>query len=179
MMTYRVAAASLLFALLSACVTYVPAPLPKPLITDPAQASAMTRVTRDEYKKMTKFEGANASQYNSLYLRGWRDDRTKVATFQIYATSFYGDQWRFYGEAYDSDGNRLEFISIERKVDSCDGARGCYYRETVGLNISRKYLEDHQETGIRYKVSGKAGDFTGFLPAAYVKGFLLSVDRAT
>lgn len=150
---------------------------PFALIDDPYQAAAATRVTRDDFKKQVKFEGANASSNNSLYLRGWRDERAGTTTFQIFATSFYGTEWRHYNDAYDSDGNRFDFESISKKVDSCLGARGCYYEEAVGLNVSRKYLEDHQETGIRYKISGKVGESTGFLPAAYVKGFLMSVDR--
>jgi len=164
---------------LGGCITTIPAPQPKPLLTDYNVAASATSVTHDEYKKTTNFVGANASQYNALYLRGWRDDRTKTSSFQLYATSFYSDQWRFYREAYDSDGNKLDFISIDRKVDSCNGGRGCYFEETVGLNLSRQYIEDHQNSGIRFKISGKAGEFTGFLPPAYVKGFLLSVDKAS
>jgi hypothetical protein len=176
MKSYHLAAA-LLISLATACATAAPAQ-PWALLTDPAQAAAATRATHDEYKKTTNFVGANASQYNQLHLRGWRDDKAKSVTFQIYATSFYSTQWRFYSEAYDSDGNRLEFVSIDKKVDSCNGPSGCYYEEAVGMNVPRKYLEDHQDTGIRFKVSGKAGEFTGFLPAAYVKGFLQSVDAA-
>jgi hypothetical protein len=149
------------------------------LFTDFHQATAATRVTYDEFKKITQFRGANASQNNELYLRAWKDDRTKQITYQIYLTSFYGNAWRFYSEAYDSDGNQLDFLSIDRKVDSCGGAYGCYFEETVGLNVSREYLQQHQETGVRYKISGKAGEATGFLPAVYVKGFLASVDGAT
>jgi len=174
----RSIAAAFLFILLGGCLPGVKPIAPNPTLTDPTQVSAQTKVTRDEFKKMTKFEGANASPYNRLYLRGWRDDRTAMITYQVYITSFYSTEWRHYNEAYDSDGNRMDFISIDKKVDSCSGARGCYFEETVGLNVTRKYLEDRQDTGIRYKVSGKVGEFTGFLPAAYVKGFLMSVDRA-
>lgn len=179
MKTLRLTASLLAIILLTGCVTYAPAPPPWAPLTDPTKVSLATRVTHDEYKKTTNFIGANASEHNQLHLRGWRDDRTKVASFQLYATSFYSDHWRFYNEAYDSDGNKLDFISIDKKVDSCSGGRGCYFEETVGLNVSRKYLDEHQDTGIHYKVSGKAGEFTGFLPAAYVKGFLASVDSAS
>lgn len=177
-MKLRYFAALLPIALLTACMTPAPAPAAWHPLTDSAQVAAATRVTHDDYKKATAFVGANASENNSLYLRGWRDDRTKALDLQIYATSFYSGEWRFYGEAYDSDGSKLDFISIDKKVDSCGSARGCYYEEAVGLNVSRAYLEAHKETGIRYKVSGKVGEFTGFLPAAYVKGFLASVDAS-
>jgi hypothetical protein len=178
MKIHRLAATALLLSLLSGCLPPLQIPQPRPILTDDAQVAAMTRTTHDEYKKITNFTGANASQYNNLFLRGWRNDRTKNTEFQVYATSFYSGQWRFYREAYDSDGNRLDFVSIDRKVASCSGGSGCYYEETIGLNVSRKYLEDHKATGIRFKVSGKAGEFTEFLPAAYVKGFLDSVDAA-
>lgn len=173
-MNTRMVAASLLLSVASLGPTFAQVPVP----TDPDKAAAMTKVTRDDFKKQTKFEGANASPNNSMYLRAWRDERAGTTTFQIFVTSFYSTEWRHYNEAYDSDGNRFDFESISRKVDSCLGARGCYYEEAVGLNVSRKYLEDHEDTGIRYKVSGKIGEFTGFLPAAYVKGFLMSVDKA-
>jgi hypothetical protein len=181
MTTLRIALAlSLAAPLFTACLTPVQlyqVPQPPKLLSSATDVAAATKVEHDEYKKTTSFTGANASQYNTLLIRGWRDDKTKTARFQIYADSFYAGQWRFYNDAYDSDGNRLEFTSIDRKVVSCRG--GCTYTETVGLTVSRKYLEEHQETGIRFKVSGKAGEFTAELPAAYVKGFISSVDVAS
>jgi hypothetical protein len=173
----RILAAAITLALLTASAARV-APPPPALFTDYQRAAAATKVTRDEFKKTTKYQGANASTNNSLFLRAWKDDKTKEMTYQIYLTSFYGDRWRFYSEAYDSNGSRLDFTSIDKKVDSCNGDRGCYFEETVGLNVSRKYLEENAETGIGYKISGKAGETTGFLPAAYVKGFLVSIDAA-
>jgi hypothetical protein len=169
MKIYRLAAIALLFSPLSGCLG------PQPILTDDAQVAVMTRATHDEYKKTTSFKGVNASRDNYLVLRGWRDDRTKSTEFQVYITSYYSGQWRFYSEAYDSEGNRLDFVSIDQHVASC-GSYSCRYSETIGLNVSRQYLEDHRTTGIRFKVSGKAGEFTDFLPAAYIKGFLDSVD---
>lgn len=177
-MAHRIFATSLSILVLAASASAAQSAQPDAAITDPVRASSLTKVTRDDFKKTTNYQGANASPQNALYLRAWRDDRTASTTFQVYLTSFYSTEWRHYDEAYDSDGNRLDFISINKRVDSCNGDRGCYYEETVGLYVTRKYLEDHQDTGIRYKVSGKTGEFTGFLPAAYVKGFLMSVDKA-
>lgn len=170
------AAMSLTCALLTACLAPITIPQPEPLLTDPVRVAARTQIKRDEYKKMTNFTGANAVKYGTLFIRAWRDDKTNKTDFQIYADSYYSGGWRFYQEAYDSDGNRMDFVSIDRKVVSCRG--GCSYEETVGMSVTRKYLEDHQDTGIRFKVSGKAGEFTGELPAAYVKGLLMSVDAA-
>lgn len=163
---------------LAACVTHVPTPKPKPMLTDPQAAASETRISHDEFKKITTFLGANASEYNTLRLRAWKQDSDNSVNYQIYLTSFYNVQWRFYNEAYDSKGSKLDFVSIDRKVSSCSGSGGCYYEETVGLNVTRKYLEENQDTGIRYKISGKAGEAVGFLPAAYIKGFLISFDKS-
>jgi hypothetical protein len=146
---------------------------------DPVAVSVKTVVKHDDFKKTTNYTGANASQYNQLFIRAWRPDVTQKTEYQIYFTSFYGGGWRFYNEAYDTNGTKMDFLSIDRHVSSCSGGYGCNYEETMGLNVTREYLTANQNTGIKFKVTGKAGEAVFTLPAAYVKGFLLSTDPSS
>lgn len=59
---------------------------------------------------------------------------------------------------------------LHREVGSCSG--GCSLREHIAINLSREYLESHQETGMTFKVSGKAGESIHALTAAYIRAFL-------
>ncbi|WP_156895672.1 hypothetical protein [Massilia putida] len=175
-------AVTLLAACLTACVTvpaYTP-PAPRVLPTDPNVIAQGTEKNHDDFKKNTTYKGMDASvspsPYRSLFLRAWKDDSDKDARYQIYVADSYGKEWRFYNSAYDSNGKKLELISISRDVDSCD-AYGCNYYEHLALNVDRAYLLVNQDAGVKFKISGKVQgeDRVLFLPPAFIKGFLMSV----
>ena len=84
---------------------------------------------------------------------------------------YYGGDWRFYNSAYDSNGNSLDTTKISQDVGSCSTS-GCSHFEHLGLNVTREYLEKNQDSGIRFKVSGKAGEEVFSIPSAYIKAFL-------
>lgn len=163
---------------LSACVTYVTEPKPV-LLTDATTIASITKIKHDEFKKITVYEGANATLGGTQNLRAIRDDATGLTEYQIYRVSTYTKQWRFYSEAYDDSGAKLDFKSIDKSVTNCSSDYECYYHETVGIKVTRDYLDRKAESGIRYKISGQAGEEVNYLPAAYVKGFLTSIDRAS
>lgn len=118
-----------------------------------------------------KFDGWGAK----YYLRGWKDDKSKIITNQLYIPFAYsGDGWRFYKYAKDSDKEILELIVIDRAVTSCYGA-GCSYIETLGITLTTKYLESHKKTGLQIKVSVENGYGKIFkVPANYVQAYLKS-----
>ena len=98
--------------------------------------------------------------------------------YQIYVEDEYtheiqrsGLGWRFYSAAYDSDGNPLPTQKISRTVNWC-GRYVCSYLEVLGIDITRKYLEERKESGIAVKISGKNGEEVLSIPAAYVQAFL-------
>lgn len=97
---------------------------------------------------------------------------------QLYFRDHYDGEWRFYNSAYDIDGNKLDFLSIDRKVDTC-GKFGCRHFEDVGITVTRGYLDSHRDSGIRLKVSGRAGEAIVDLPPGYIQGFLRHLDAAS
>lgn len=131
-------------------------------------------VKRDDFKKIINFEGPNASGISDIFLliRAWKADATGKTTYQIYVMDRYHSKgWRFYSAADDSNGNSLDTTVISRKVAGC-WSDGCTYLEHIALNIEQEYLEKNQETGIRFKLSGKTGDKVFSIPSGYIKAFL-------
>jgi hypothetical protein len=134
-------------------------------------------VTRDDFKKQTRYKGPNcvAGTPDEVFLRAWRYDRDGDFAYQIYVADYYtGDDWRFYRTAYDENGYQFDTIQIIQKTVDCS-QYGCAHEEHIGLMVSRDYLAAHQESGIRFKVSGKTGENIFYIPPSYVKDFLAEV----
>lgn len=142
----------------------------------PETIASATIVKRDDFKKLTEYKGMDLAptDRSALFLRAWKGDTGEIK-YQIYVNDWYfRGGWRLYDSAYDSNGNKLDVSLISRDVNECKDGQ-CDYNEHLGLNISRKYLEDNQETGIKFKLTGKGGEDIEFLPSVYIKGFLLSI----
>lgn len=149
-------------------------PRPRLNINDPTAVSSAIKVKRDDFKKQTEYIGPNAASdtlSDGLYLRAWKFDGSEKSEFQIYVMDHYYKEWRFYDSAYDSKGTKLDAMVISRKVDSCS-QYSCSHIEHIGINVTRDYLENNQDTGINLKISGKAGEEIFYLPAGYIKAFL-------
>lgn len=155
---------------LSACV----AGAPNINVSDSQAVTRAISIERDDFKKIINFQGPNASGTSdiNLLIRAWKADATGKITYQIYVMDkYHSSGWRFYSTADDSNGNNLDTTVISRKVVGCYST-GCTYNEHLALNIEQEYLEKNQETGIRFKLSGKAGDKVFFIPSGYIKAFL-------
>ncbi|WP_420465584.1 hypothetical protein [Panacagrimonas sp.] len=146
-------------------------------VSDPLSVKAKTGVKRDEFKKLTKYEGPDIAtrQNDTLMLRAWAHDSTGRTTFQVYVTDYYDSSWRFYEYAHDSHGARLDATRISRDVGSCNSYGGCSHYETLGINVDQQYLEAARGTGITFKISGSGGEEVFTVPASYVSGFLEAV----
>lgn len=145
---------------------------PKVDINDVSSVANFTMVKYDEFEKTTKYTGPNASgnEIDYLLIRGWKR-KSGIISYQIYVSDYYPLNWHFYNRAFDSNGELLDMVTIDREVESCHSY--CSYRETIGLTVTRNYLEKAKNTGIRFKLSGKSGEDAIFsIPAAYIKGFL-------
>ncbi len=130
------------------------------------------KVSYDEFKKLTKYEGSNvATGADVVFLRAWKPDKSPMV-IQIYVMDYYHDEWRFYHSAWDSDGIKLDTTQISRDVGTCSRYSGCSHYEHLGLNVTREYLEKHRRTGVRFQLSGKAGEEVFSIPAAHIDAFL-------
>jgi hypothetical protein len=152
------------------------APRPPVDYSDPAQVSARIKMERDDFKKLTNISAPSVAPHvlDALFLRAWKFDSGST-NYQIYVRSYYSGEWRFYNSAYDSNGVRMDVVPISRDVGTC-GRYGCSHEEHLGLNVTRAYLESHKSDGIRFKVSGKAGEEIFFVPGGYIQAFLLATN---
>jgi len=138
--------------------------------------SKRIKIKYDEFEKTTKYDGPLEKWENcdNIFLRAWKADSAKDTAYQIYVIDYYNGKWRFYKYGYDDDGNALDVISIDRDVDSCRYGN-CSLREHVGINVSRKYLENRKDRGIKFKISGDAGEEICGLDSPYIKAFLATI----
>jgi hypothetical protein len=164
-------AVSLLLALaLSACV----GPTVNP--NDPQAVARNVHVQRDEFRKVTVFTGPSAlDELDLVLLRAFRSDGGSTS-IEIYLRWQYEDS-RFHGyrSALDSNGNQLSVRNISQNVVTCKAAWACVYAENVAVNVTRAYLENNRQTGIRFKLIGDGGESVFSLPPAYIAGFLAAV----
>lgn len=160
------------FVLAGCLPTYVSPPAPV-IPTDPAAIAAATKINHDDFQKITTYRGVNADSYVPLFLRAYRQDVDQTTKYQIYSQIFYSGDWQFYSTAFDANGKKMDLTKIASKVESCSGGT-CYHSEDFALNVTRAYLEENRETGIKFKVSGKieGGDRVKFIPPGIIKGFL-------
>jgi hypothetical protein len=154
-----------------------PSPIQTPAPTakvEPPQVDLRStiKVRYDEFEKLTEYKGANvATGLDVVFLRAWKPDKSPMV-MQIYVMDYYRDEWRFYHSAWDSDGVKLDTTQISRDVGVCSRYSGCSHYEHIGLNVTRDYLEKHRRTGVRFKLSGKAGEEVFSIPAAHIDAFL-------
>ena len=155
--------------LVSACASYKPNTNPE----NSQAVSSAIKVQRDSFEKITSYIGPNASDFpNSVFIRVRKPDEGRTS-YQIYVRDQYEGDWRYYDSAHDQDGTGLDTTVIDRQVVTCN--RGCVLWEHLGINVSRAYLENFQERGIRFKISGKRGQNIYFIPPAYISAVLSAV----
>jgi hypothetical protein len=159
-------------AALIACGT----PPPRVDVNNSAQMASRVQIKRDDFKKVTNYTGPEIRSEGggTVNLRAWKTDALGVINFQVYGVDFYSGEWKFHNSAYDSNGTRMDFVSIARDVGSC-GRYSCSHYEHFGLNVTRDYLEKASKTGMHFKVSGRAGEAIFFIPGGYIDGFLTAV----
>jgi len=165
--------------LLSAMVPLLSACVYQPVVDwgNPEATKSRVNIELDEFKKEVKYRGPDINKsFDTVFIRAWKHIDINQITYQIYARDIYRGDWHFYDSAYDDDGNKLDTTLISRDVVSC-GLYGCTYSEDLGINITRGYLSLHTASGIRFKISGTAGEQIFFIPGGYIKGFLAAVPK--
>jgi hypothetical protein len=142
-------------------------------INDRQAVANAVSIQRDDFKKLVNYKGPNVAREwgDFVFIRAWKNEKTANISYQIYVEDYYSGDWRFYNTAYDSNGERLSTTLISRKVSGCS-RYGCSYTEHVGLDITREYLEKNKESGIKFKLSGKAGEEIFSIPGSYVQAIL-------
>lgn len=91
--------------------------------------------------------------------------------------SMRNDNWFFYEQAYDNDGNELLFKLLDRKVVNQQYMRNLIEtQETFFIIVSKKYLENYKEKELQIKLYGKNGSEIFTIQPALIKAFLHNIN---
>jgi len=101
-----------------------------------------------------------------IFLRAVKSEKLQIVTYQVVAL-IYSRNWGFYEYAIDKEDNSFDLRLMGKKVIS-----GNLFKEIVGIELTRKYLEDHANTGMTFKIYGKKGDKIISVPTIYIGGLL-------
>jgi hypothetical protein len=132
-------------------------------------------IKRDDFKKQTTYVGPNATgnYAHQVFLRAWNHDADGSNTYQIYIIDEYFGDWRFYDEAYDSNGNQLDVVAIHKETEPKTSKYIAPAKtEHLGINITKDYLARNQENGIRFKINGRGEEEVFNISSNYIKGFI-------
>jgi len=143
---------------------------------DPSAISKAFLVKRDSHDQTTNSTGPNyRSGHNTISMSSHLNDRIGITVNKISVNSYYHGDRCNYDKAYDTEGNRLDFVSILKKVDYCDNS-GCWNNESFDITVPREYLLKNLDKGFTFKASGAANCSQSFtVPPAYLKGYLAVV----
>lgn len=122
------------------------------------------------YKEVTGQSTWNAP-VGYFFLRALQDsDNNNLKLVQAYFITDYATGWGFYNSAVDSEGNKLEFLEINRDVTKA--ANSVNTVEEFAINLDVDYLQARRDQNIIIKVYGKKQNFVFFIPGYYVDGVL-------
>lgn len=170
--------------MLSACGAPAPKLPPQGLtpslnLNDPQAVAGASSIERDELGTTTIYRGPNAAKkhLDQLFIRARRTDAGSVS-YQIYVVINYIGVWRFYNWAYDTNGNTLDLMLLSRNLDQCRSS-DCAQNEHLSIDVTREYLEEHKQSGVRFWLSAKE-EITEvlFIPPGYIKAFLSLPDKS-
>lgn len=159
-----------------------------PELVETAQTvSAACRVQVDDYQgtalvscpqRQGDLDLVSDDSYYRAHLRGMVN-RAGAETFQLYVATRLDGGWQDFRGARDQHEIPLEVAKVDRKKNCEPNARSevdCTYYEHFGVPFTREYLEARKVRGIELRVRSRAGESQIVLPAAYVQGFMDSLD---
>lgn len=167
---------------MTGCEMYTPPPKPPPVDTsNPAQVRANITVERDNFKKMTTYEGPDITSppprnRSTVFIRAWKMENPHHTEYQVYASSITEGSWKHYSSANDSKGNNFKVTRVQSKVLDCRSYGGCTHQEDVGISVTKEYLEAAVKSGgMHFQIAGTAGKEEFRIPGGYIQGFLATV----
>jgi len=138
----------------------------------PETVFQLTTLESDPYKKTKWVKGPIYWNTGFCLLRAFINEYNNVSIYQFYITD-RNKNWIFYNRAYDSNGEKLNFLEIDRRVSS-----GMTEEDFV-IEFERSYLDQASFNGLNIKAVGKRGENVFILPPYYIQGFLQKVDSFT
>lgn len=154
---------------MAACSTRTVAPSG---VTPQASWAQQIQQTRDDYKKITVVVGGDIEQKrNTIILRSTRSDSFRSEDGIVVYVVARMSEWKFLDTTYSIDGKTWKTSVVDRDVRSCS-RYGCSLAEHLAVFVDRNYLMAHTETGIDFKITGKRGEETVYIPGKYIAAFL-------
>jgi len=149
-------------------------------LDDPLSVAKATVVLREDYNLTTIYRGPNISSnpQDQLFIRAMKTDTGNI-TYQIYVIINYTGIWRFYNWAYDTYGKTMMLTNMTRDIGECKRI-DCAQHEFVILDVTRNYLEENMQSGLRFWMRGKEekAKEVFFIPSGYIIAFLSLADRS-
>jgi hypothetical protein len=149
-------------------------------LDDPLSVAKATKVQRGESNFATIYKGPNVASnpQDQLYIRALKSDAGNI-TYEIYVVINYTGYWRFYNLAYDTYGNILDLTVMTRDIDECKRI-DCVQQELLIVDVTRKYLEENMQGGLRFWLSAKKEKTREvlFIPSGYIMAFLSLADKS-
>jgi len=143
-------------------------------MTTPSDVFSNSTVLNDSYQSTTLIESPGVFQAQGmgghrLSLQA-KFNSVGDISYSLQVQDSQASGWRFFDRAYDSNGQKLEFIDIDHDVTL--GITS----EFFSINLSRSYLDNAAIESINIKVFGENGESLILLPNHYVEGFLQKID---
>jgi len=149
-------------------------------LDDPLSVAEATVVQRGDSNLTTIYKGPNVAgnPRDQLFIRALKTDAGNI-TYQIYIVINYTGVWRFYNWAYDTKGSTLLLTNMTRDIEECKRV-DCSQQEFVILDVTRKYLEDQMQSGLRFWLNAKKEktEEVYFIPSGYIIAFLSLADKS-
>lgn len=138
--------------------------------------SITPEVTFDKFENLFKVV---TPEFDGLILRGSvvKNSGEEVA-LQIYTTVGFKEDWAHINRAYSETGEELSVTNIKSTPD-CDAFSlgfPCTLEETIGINVSRKFLEKHR-SGVEMKLSGRQSAVI-YIPGILIEALLVGLNQA-
>ena len=148
--------------------------------TNPQTVSENVEVHHDPFKGSTAYWGpvitntvgddGDAPEVEDIALRAVQD-RDRPPRYFLTLTDYYDGDWRGFDQAFDRNGNKFHALSVRHMVNC---TLICGYEESLQIELSRQYLEDHRKIGFSMRLYGPSGQSSApfAIPPGYIEGFL-------
>ena len=133
-----------------------------------------TTITRNRITNVTTIKGpfAETSDQDAMYLLTAKYTNKQMVSCQlvIYQTRIRQKGPAYYYQAFDPDGNKMEFSRFVDTFSDTD--------EKVGITITNERLQSSRDTGMEFNLFGKRDELSLKVQSFYIKGFLAKAKEA-
>ncbi len=136
----------------------------------PEAAENHTKITDDEYQKVTRITLCGSDVNRSRHCLQWTSTRLGEA-FNVQGY-YFGSNWIFINQCIAKVGGDLGCKKLSTDVS------GGQVMESYSFSLSEQQLRDYATTGgIDFRMDGEKGKQQIFVPSPHILGFLSKVNK--